>query len=200
MGRFFVFLLSALVISCVLLCQKSPTNSGDAPSPTVITSLALVNGEITGWNVDTTGMSDPLDTTGSGNYRLFYMKDSNDLSFKIDGGAEEYLHKVSGFSGLLDQEMYNSSQSFKIYVINYSNSSNAAGMFNYKKSGLMDPVSIGSYSQTVAIADTSHSTDVWAYAHFKQYYIELRSRGATDQSVSKQTAISFLADYQAKIK
>ena len=192
--------LMVSTISCVLLCQKSPTSTGDSPSATVITSLAMVNGEIAGWNVDTTGMSDPSDTAGSGNYRLLYMKDSMTLFSKIDGGATEYEHQVSGYSGFLLQNMYNSSQSFTIYIINYSNSSNAAGMFNYKKSGLTDPTSIGSYSQTVAIADTSHSTDVWAYAHFKQYYIELRSLGATDQSISKQAAIGFLADCQAKIK
>jgi hypothetical protein len=200
MKKAFASFLMVSTISCVLLCQKSPTSTGDSPSATVITSLALVNGEITGWNVDTTGMSDPSDTTGSGNYRLLYMKDSITLMGKIDGGATEYEHQVSGYSGFLLQYMYNSSQSLTIYMVNYSNSSNAAGMFNYKKTGLMDMISIGSYSQTTAIADTTHITDIWAYAHFKQYYIELRFLGFTDQAGSKQAAISFLNDFQAKIK
>lgn len=194
---FFLFMVSA--VAGILFCQKNPVNTEESPSSVPITGLALTDGALSGWDVDTVNMSDPVDTTGSGHYRLFHMKDSMALFNFIDGGATAYEHQVAGYSAFIVQHMKDSSITLEIYMVDYTNCSNAAAMYNFKKSQLMDPMTIGNYAQTAAIADTSHGYDIYAYAHFRQYYIELRFLGFDSQSISAQEAVRFLDHFKAII-
>jgi hypothetical protein len=174
-------------------CQKNPASTAYTPSATPIANLALLNGEIPGWNAD---------TGGPGSYLLFLVKDSLALFGEIDGGATEYQHTVSGYSKFLVQKMMDSSMSLTIYVVDYSNSLNSAEMFNYTKAKWLlgsDPDTLSNYAPSVAIGELSHSPDIYVCAHLKQFYIELRFSGFSDHSLSKQEAIRFLDRYKAKI-
>ena len=176
------------------MCQKNPASTSDAPSATPIADLALPNGEIPGWNAE---------TGGSGSYLLFLVNDSAALFSEIDGGATEYQHTVAGYSRFLVQYMADSSTTVTIYIIDYTNSSTSAAMFNYTKSRWLlgsDADTLSNYAPSVAIGELSHSPDSYVCAHLKQYYIELRFSGFTDHSRAKQEAVRFLDDYKAKIK
>jgi len=177
----------------LFLCQKNPASTADTPSATPIANLALQNGQLSGWDVD---------TGGSASYLLFLVKDSLSLFNEIDGGATEYQHTVPGFSKFLVQKMMDSSMSLTIYIVDYSNSSNSAAMFDYTKSRWLlgsDADTLSNYSPSVAIGELSHVPDIYACAHFKQFYIELRFSGFSDHSMSKQEAIRFLDNYKEKI-
>jgi hypothetical protein len=182
-----------LTFGGIFLCQKNPASTAETPSSTPLADLALANGEISGWNAD---------TGAARAYRLFLMKDSLALFSEIDGGATEYEHQVPGYSKFLVQNMTDSIKTLTIYVIDYSNSSNSAEMFNYTKTRWLlgsDPDTLSNYAPSVAIGELSHSPDIYVCAHFKQFYIELRFSGFSDHSASKQEAIRFLDNYKLKI-
>jgi hypothetical protein len=189
----FVFPCMLLAFGGLFLCQKNPASTADTPSATPIANLALQNGQLSGWDAD---------TGGSGGYTLFLEKDSLALFSEIDGGATEYQHTVSGYSKFLVQKMMDSSMTLTIYIIDYSNSANSAGMFDYTKTRWAlgsDFDTLSKYAASVAIGELSHSPDIWVCAHFKQFYIELRFSGFSDHSLAKQEAVRFLDDYKAKI-
>jgi hypothetical protein len=182
-----------LTFGGIFLCQKNPASTAETPSSTPLADLALANGEISGWNAD---------TGAARAYRLFLMKDSLALFSEIDGGATEYEHQVPGYSKFLVQNMTDSIKTLTIYVIDYSNSSNSAEMFNYTKTRWSlgsDLDTLSNYAASAAIGELSHGPDIYVCAHLKQFYIELRFAGFSDHSLSKQEAIRFLDNYKAKI-
>jgi hypothetical protein len=166
--------------ACFLAC--SPTNSSKA---TTVTMLKINSGDISGWTISS--------------YNIYYSAQSWG-STSVDGDAYNFQQTVS-YSEVMDEHMAGSSgKTITIWILNYTTPENASTQYNVDKtnwSANLDQLS--AYSDTVAVGNNSHTDGVYAIAHFKKFYIQIRFSGYTDYALSKQDAVSFLGFLEAKI-
>lgn len=170
-------------------CKK--TNSPE--EAITVSNLTVNSGEISGWANTKSGVYYSVDSwaspTGGGR----------------DGGAYHYtVDPGLTLTAVLDETMAGpSGASVTIYVVDYSNESNAAAMFNYQKnygSYVSSPESLApNYTDAVAVGNNA-SDGIAVCAHFKQFYLEMWFTGYSDFSLSKTDALSFLLWFETKIK
>jgi hypothetical protein len=189
------YFAAGTAVMLMILCQCSSTNSAKTVyiKTVNIEKLAFSNGEISGWNVDTTGTSE------SNPYSLFRASDSMEMFNRFDGGAIKYLHGAPGFSSFLMQNMVDSSKTLTVFIVDYTNSSNASTLFNVTKTSWFMTTTLAGFSTSIAISDTSHESDVWACAHFSRFYVELHFLGFSDRTESVSSAEVFLDTLKARI-
>lgn len=180
--KLLVIFLSSL---CTYLCFCNPTSAQKAST---VSRLKINNGDVSGWTVKTSSE---------------YTQDSW-RSAVIDGGVDKYS-KDRGFtiSAVLDEVLDGGSgKTIEIYALDYGSAANATTMFDYEKTTeyssyleLLTP----DYTDTVAVGEITHSPDIYVFAHFKQFYIELRTSTFSDFPTAKNIAINLLGIFETKI-
>jgi len=173
-----VSLLSAILLftsSCELESDKGSSSRG-------VTALRLTETDITGWTED---------NDGYGEYN------SETLNNFINGDAPNYT--INGLIEGIIQDISKSPRKGKLLVMDFGTEANALSMYNDKSNQNSDKEKAGNYSLSTAQLDVSPSSGVYAYAHFKQFFIEIRLTDFRDKSESPNVAISMLEVFEEKI-
>lgn len=160
-------------------------NSAGPTKATNVSQVKILDSDISGWAINSSG--------------VFYSADSWAAS-GVDGEAYGFS-STNPYSEVLDEHMNGpNGAAVTMYVINYSADAQALEQFNLTKtqySGSPESL-LPFFPDDVAAGDNSHSA-IYAFAHFNQFYIELRFSGYTEFSLSKTDAITFLQLIEAKV-
>ena len=180
--------LAAYVVLVLFSCKKA-----NSPEEEItVSSLKVNNGELSGWTDQRSGVYYTVDSWAS---PAGGQRDGEAYHYTVDPGLT--------LTAVLDQMMTGpNGAGVTLYVIDYSNATNAASMFNYQKNWgafLSSPEPLTpNYSNTVAVGENSHD-GIYVCAYFGQFYIEMRFTGYADFSLSKTDALSFLLWFETKI-
>jgi hypothetical protein len=158
--------------------------------------LKILNTDVSGWSQNT---SDPKNG-------LF---DASSLFTPLDGGAPNYT-TIAGFSEALLEAMTGptpngSSTAEVLYVTagDYTSAANATTEFDFIKtqpSWSANSVSLTpDYADTIASGTSSNSDQISVCFHFNQFFIQLDFSGFPNLTTAKNTAISFIGLFEAKI-
>jgi hypothetical protein len=175
-------LILASILSVVLLFIFScELESDSGNSSRGVDALKLTETDITGWTED----------EGGGTYN------SETLFDFINGGAPKYINNglIEGFI----QYMSKSDRKATIMVMDFGTESNAIAMYNDMSNRNSSKEKAGNYNLNTAQLDVSPSSGVDAYAHFKQFYIELNLTDFPDKSEAPNVAASIIEVFEAKI-
>ena len=167
----------ALVIpACKLVMDDESSSQG-------VYALKLASGDITSWSQD--------ESEGYSEFK------ASTLESLIDGGSTDYTNEgvVEGFI----QKMFNGSKKAEIRVMDFGTESNAASMYSFMDGNNNSKLEASTYDIATAQLNDKPTSGVDAYAHFGQYYIELRFTGFSDKNDARTTAPNFLEVFETKI-
>ncbi len=172
------FLFSALLLfisSCELESENNNSSRG-------VKALRLAETDISGWTEDAGG---------------FDAYNSDDLQKHINGDAPNYT-KNGLVEGIL-QYMSKSDKKAFIMVMDFGTEASAISMYNDMSNRNSNKESAGEYNLSTAQLDISPSSGVNAYAHFNQFFIEIRLTDFSKKSESLEVATSMIEVFEEKI-
>ncbi|HEX2959623.1 MAG TPA: hypothetical protein VHO70_22495, partial [Chitinispirillaceae bacterium] len=146
-----------------------------------IFAVKYVNGEMTGWTEDS--------------YSQF---SASELINFVNGDAPKYVSRglIEGF----DQSIVSSGKSARLLIMDFATDDNALNMFNFKANDNTSKIKAGdNYDLNTAQLNTSAADAPEAYAHFGQYFLELRLDGFSDPAEGQKAATNLVELLDSKI-
>lgn len=176
-------IFTSLLLSAILLfassCELESENGNSARG---VKALRLTETDITGWTEDEDGYGEYNQES------LFDHINGDALNYNVNGLIEGFLQYIS-----------KSARKGFLMVMDFGTTDNALAMYNDMNNRNSNKAPAGHYDLNTAQLDVSPSSGVNAYAHFKQYYIEIRLTEFSNKSESIDVATSMIEVFEEKI-
>lgn len=176
-------IFTSLILSAILLFASScELESENGNSVRGVKALKLTENDVSGWKED---------EDGYGEYN------SETLIDFVNGDAPNYT--INGLIEGIIQDISKSPRKGKLLVMDFGTEEAALSMYNDMSNRNSNMEKAGDYDISTAQLDVSPSSGVYAYAHFKQFYIEIRLTDFPDKSKSPEVATSMIEVFEVKI-
>ncbi len=177
-----------ITVQCVvaLLCAcTSPTSTANTAGNVIaLSQIKFGNTDVAGWTLDS--------THGYTEYST-----SNAFYAAVNGAGKKFVD--SGMVRAAIQFVEHGDSICKIWILDFGTAAKATNVYRMRLNDVTKPVLSPSFSQDVAMVDTSSMYGNMTFGHFQQFYCEFTFSSFSSCLESVDASDKFLKSFQTKI-